>query len=269
MPSRVAQNGIASAQARAEPTSRDPNAGDVRIKGEQRPNAQVTLPRPLAQRKAARLPWLIAALCLSPCAAAAAGLADVLATGPSWTFRVSLDGKPIGEHRFISAVAEGSTQRNVRIEATFEVRFLGLAVYRYHHLAVERWRGDCLVGLSADTDDNGRRTRVRAALQGEALEVTEPAAQTARGCVMSFAYWNPAMRAQHRLLNAQTGRIETVSIAPLGETKLKAGEVTMDVTGWRIGGLAQPIDVWYSRDGEWVGLDTLVDGGRALTYRRL
>ena len=182
---------------------------------------------------------------------------------------MSLDGKPIGEHRFVSAAAEDSTQRNVRSEATFEVRWLGLAVYRYQHLAVERWRGDCLVGLSAETDDNGRRTRVRATLQGEALEVTEPAAQSARGCVMSFAYWHPAMRAQDRLLNAQTGRIETVRIAPLGETTLKAGEGTIDAMGWRIGGLAQPIDVWYSRDGEWIGLDTLVDGGRALSYRRL
>jgi hypothetical protein len=182
---------------------------------------------------------------------------------------VSLDGKPIGEHRFTSASAEDPTQRNVRIEATFEVRWLGLAVYRYHHLAVERWRGDCLVGLSADTDDNGQRTRVRAALQGEALQVTEPAAETARGCVMTFAYWNPALRHQQRLLNAQTGRIETVRIAPLGETQLKAGGATIDARGWRIGGLAQPIDVWYSRDGEWVGLDTLVDGGRALSYRRL
>jgi len=36
--------------------------------------------------------------------------------------------------------------------------------------------------------------------------------------------------------------------------------------GLRIGGLAQPIDVWY--DGNrWVGLDTIVSGGRRLSYR--
>jgi hypothetical protein len=182
---------------------------------------------------------------------------------------VSLDGKPIGQHRFSSMAAENSGQRNVRIEANFEVRWLGLAVYHYQHVAIERWRGNCLVGLSAETDDNGQRTRVRAALTGDSLQVTEPATESAPGCVMSFAYWHPAMRAQHRLLNAQTGRIETVRITPLGEKTLNMGEAAIDVTGWRIGGLPQPIDVWYSRDGDWVGLDTFVDGGRALSYRRL
>ena len=36
--------------------------------------------------------------------------------------------------------------------------------------------------------------------------------------------------------------------------------------GLRIGGLTQPIDVWYVGD-RWVGLDTTVDGGRRLSYR--
>ena len=36
--------------------------------------------------------------------------------------------------------------------------------------------------------------------------------------------------------------------------------------GLRIGGLTQPIDVWYAGD-RWVGLDTTVDGGRRLSYR--
>jgi hypothetical protein len=29
-----------------------------------------------------------------------------------------------------------------RIEATFELHWLGLSVYRCHHLAIERWRGN-------------------------------------------------------------------------------------------------------------------------------
>lgn len=36
---------------------------------------------------------------------------------------------------------------------------------------------------------------------------------------------------------------------------------------WRIEGPAQPIDVWYSAEGEWLGLDSTVDGGRKLPYR--
>jgi hypothetical protein len=30
---------------------------------------------------------------------------------------------------------------------------------------------------------------------------------------------------------------------------------------------AQPIDVWYSQQGEWVGLDSTVGGSRKLSHR--
>jgi uncharacterized protein DUF6134 len=36
--------------------------------------------------------------------------------------------------------------------------------------------------------------------------------------------------------------------------------------GWRISGPAQSIDLWYSERGEWIGLDTRVDG-HTLHYR--
>ena len=153
-------------------------------------------------------------------------------------------------------------------EAAFAVRWLGLPLYRYRHRAVERWRGGCLVELAADTDDNGQLTRVAAALQGDSFEVSTPALLRVRGCVMSFAYWNPVLRSQRRLLNAQTGRLESVQIAPIEENSVEFGGRPAGATGWRIGGLAEPIILWYSPQGDWLGLDTRVDGGRILSYRR-
>jgi len=199
--------------------------------------------------------------------AAAAGAPP--ADASQWTFRVLLDGTPIGEHRFSATPSADGLERTLLSEATFAVRWLGVTLYRYQHRAVERWRGDCLVTLAADTDDNGQRTRVTAALRGDLFEVSAPAPQNARGCVMSFAYWNPALRSQQRLLNSQTGRIEPVRITPIGAATLDLGERAVDATGWRIAGLPQPIDVWYSPQGDWIGLDTRVDGGRLLSYRRL
>jgi Family of unknown function (DUF6134) len=211
---------------------------------------------------------VVVAMCALPVFGPGADAPPV--AGAGGTFRVLLDGKPIGQHRFsATASADDATERTMVSEATFAVRFLGITVYRYQHRAVERWRGDCLVALSADTDDNGQRTRVSARAQGERFEVSAPAPQTERGCVMSFAYWNPALRAQQRLLNAQTGRIEPVQISALGDNTLTVGERTVSASGWRISGPAQPIDVWYSSRGDWLGLDTRVEGGRTLSYRRL
>jgi hypothetical protein len=211
---------------------------------------------------------VIVAACAWPLAASAADAPAAAVAAPDWTFRVLLDGQPIGQHRFRASAANDAGERTLVSEALFSVRWLGIAVYRYQHQAVERWRGNCLLGLEANTDDNGARTRVSAQAQGEQFEVSEPAPQSARGCVMSFAYWQPALRTQQRLLNAQTGRIEPVRVTPLGEASIEVGERSVGALGWRISGAAQPIDVWYSAQGDWIGLDARVEGGRTLKYRR-
>jgi len=41
----------------------------------------------------------------------------------------------------------------------------------------------------------------------------------------------------------------------------------VEVSEFRITGAAQPIVVWYTPRGEWVGLDSIVAGGRKLSYR--
>jgi hypothetical protein len=186
-----------------------------------------------------------------------------------WAFSALLDGRPIGEHRFSVSMGDDASERTVISEAAFTVRWLGVTVYRYRHRAVERWRGDCLLALSSETDDDGRRSSVSAQQQGDTFQVVFPAAEVAQGCVMSFAYWNPALRLQHRLINAQTGRIEAVAIAAAGDGVMGQGGRAAPVQGWRISGAARPIVVWYSARGDWVGLDTTVEGGRQLRYVRL
>lgn len=200
---------------------------------------------------------LACALAASPAAAAPAG---------DSTFNVFLDDKPIGEHRF--SIGGTEEARSVVSEASFTVKLLGLTVYRYRHRAVEKWRGDCLSELTATTDDDGKASRVRTEAEGDGLAVvTDAGRQALKGCVMSFAYWNPAIQRQPRLLNAQTGRSENVQVSRAGGGTVEVRGRQVAATRWRIDGPAQPIDVWYSAQGEWVGLDSMVDGGRKLVYR--
>ena len=183
-----------------------------------------------------------------------------------WNFSVFLDEKPIGEHRF--SVAGPGDARKVLSEASFNVKLLGLTVYRYRHRAVENWRGDCLGELSATTNDDGKASRVRAEADGDGLAVvTDAGTEALKGCVMSFAYWNPAIQRQARLLNAQTGRSESVQVRLAGDGTVEVRGRQVAARRWRIEGRAQPIDIWYSAQGEWLGLDSTVDGGRRLAYR--
>jgi hypothetical protein len=87
---------------------------------------------------------------------------------------------------------------------------------------------------------------------------------------MSFAYWNPAMLKQTQLLNSQTGRYEKVRIEALGSESLPAQGRSITADHYRIVGTEQPIDLWYTPAGDWVGLASMVSGGkRRLSYRRL
>jgi len=198
--------------------------------------------------------------------AAAASASTHAATSGEWRFRVLLDDAEIGEHRF--SVAASGDERKVTSDANFVVRLLGIVAYRYRHRAVEHWRGDCLVELQATTDDDGKASRVHAEARGEARSAPlDAAVQPLAGCTMSFAYWNPSMRGQTKLLNAQTGRTEAVRVTAEGSGTIDVRGQPTTATRWRITGPERPVDVWYSARGDWIGLDSTVAGGRKLSYR--
>ncbi len=158
-------------------------------------------------------------------------------------------------------------------QAQFDVTLLGLSIYRYRHRASERWADGCLASIDARTDENGRLVEVRGQARGGRFDLqvrdegrTAPTPASAADCLMSFAYWNPALAEQTRLLDPGSGRIEPVVMASASAVPADLDAQGQPVRGLRISGLAQPIDVWYIGD-RWVGLDTVVGGGRRLNYR--
>jgi hypothetical protein len=85
---------------------------------------------------------------------------------------------------------------------------------------------------------------------------------------MTYAYWNPALREQKRLLNPQTGKVDAVRIERVAGGHVAVGGRDVAATDWRISGGESPVDVWISAQGDWVGLDSMVSNGRhKLTYR--
>ncbi len=189
-----------------------------------------------------------------------------------WDFEVQLDGKPIGSHRFV--LEEHNDERVLTSSADFNVRFLGFVAYRYHHQDVERWRGECLSRMDASTLDDGKPTRVQARTEtgGLRIEINGAAAvpqPPAPACLMSFAYWNPALRslAPTRLLNAQNGRVETTQITRLADASIDVRGAPQAAQHWRITGVDAPIELWYSDSGDWLALESQVRGGRTLQYR--
>lgn len=188
----------------------------------------------------------------------------------SWEFDVLLDGRNIGAHRFVLQEEENKV-RELHSEASFDVKFWRIPLYRYRHEARERWRGQCLASLESRTDDNGNLIEVRAQETREGLQVQRPrGAVVLSGCIASFAYWNPALlRRQTALLNPQTGEYVTVELRALGEEPLRIGEDTFPARRDRLVGSDFEIDLWYRiPDEQWLALESKLAGGRTLRYER-
>ncbi|WP_205736651.1 DUF6134 family protein [Acidovorax cavernicola] len=169
-----------------------------------------------------------------------------------WNFTATLDGKPIGAHRFV--VAGTAAARSVDSRARFSVRVLGIPVYRYRHQAEERWAGDCLRDLRTETDDDGTRQQVAQGFDAD--------------CLMSFAYWNRRLVKQQRLVDPQTGKIESVRFEPLPDATIEVRGQPVPARGWRLQAAQQRIRIWYAADsGRWIGLDADTKGDHQLSYR--
>ena len=172
----------------------------------------------------------------------------------AWNFTAMLDGSPIGMHRFV--VSGPASERRVSSRAQFTVRWLGITVYRYRHEADERWQGDCLRELRAETDDDGPRPPVAQRFDG--------------GCLMSFAYWNPRLVQQAQLVDPQTGRVEAARFERVADEDVDVDGRPVRAQGWRLATGRQRITVWYAANGgRWIGLDADAPGGRRLRYRLL
>lgn len=208
-------------------------------------------------RRLAVLP--LVALLLAP-----AGFAGV--APHEWRFTALLDGKEIGYQTF--RLAERGAERVLTSEARYNVKFLFMNVYDYTHKDKEVWRDDCLERIDSRTDDNGERFFVRGGLDESRLTIeTVTGVERLPVCVMTFAYWNPRILEARRLLNAQTGEYMDVKVTPRGRDSILAAGRVRPADRYELTTEKFSIDVWYSPESEWLGLETTTDSGRRLRYR--
>lgn len=190
---------------------------------------------------------------------------NVLAQPQEWRFKVYLDNTEIGYHHF--RINQSNGIRDIVTEAEFNVRFLFFNAYRYKHLNNESWRGNCLASITSQTDDNGRSYRVTGNADETGFIVDAGiGAQQLPNCVMSFAYWDPAILKAKRLLNAQTGEYIDIEVTALGKQTLILPDQTLTADCYRLQAETMTILLWYSQEKEWLALQSTTDSGRSLRY---
>ncbi len=182
----------------------------------------------------------------------------------TWNFTVSLGDKPIGTHTFVLVTHESDSK--LVSTAHFDARFVLVYHYHYDHEAVEQWQGDALTSLNATTDDDGKKSVVHVQLIDHRLEAVGSSSPLS-GCEMSFAYWNPAILKQTRLLNAQTGKCESVSFSDLGDQSIPVRGQTVAAHRYALRNAQLSMTLWYSSSGDWLALDAQTPQNKTLHYR--
>lgn len=185
-----------------------------------------------------------------------------------WSFRVLLDGKPVGSQHFMLTREDGLTR--LETVADFKVKFLFATVYRYLHRNEETWDGECLAAIKSTTDANGKSYSVSGQQREGFFEITGPdSSEKLPACISTFAYWDHDFLQHPRLLNTQNGEYLEVEVSeampdvrmikgnrvPAMQYQLKAGELDLKL--------------WYSTDDEWLALESRTSGDRVLTYELL
>lgn len=185
----------------------------------------------------------------------------------SWNFRVLLEGSAIGYHRYELKEHDGT--RVLSSKAEFDVRFLFFNAFRYRHNNVETWQEDCLRQLDAKTVTNDK-TRVVSGTKVDDTFIVRHDGNTQElpQCVMTFAYWNPEFLQEPKLLNPQTGEYLDVDVEKLPEQSVNIAGQSVVAQRYSVKTRNSDIavEVWYTQDNRWIGLESVVKGGRKIRY---
>lgn len=183
----------------------------------------------------------------------------------AYDFTVFLDDDEIGFQRFV--VSTKGTRTQINVEAEFDVKYFFITFYTYRHTNVEIWEGECLKEIRAKTNDNGESFFLEGTSKDGKLRLqTHDGEQTLGGCIKTFAYWNPAWFQNSRLLNSQTGELQPVEIQIVTEETFTVRGVPTPTHHHRIISDKFTIDLWYTMDNEWVGLQSTTRDGKKLHY---
>jgi Family of unknown function (DUF6134) len=188
-------------------------------------------------------------------------LAAPLLHAKEWAFNVYLDKSKIGTHSFTF------NDNTLVSRAKFNVKVLFIEAYKYDHTSKEQWQNDCLTNIDVIT------TNVKGKKAESGFEISDgKTSQTLAECVMTFAYWNPKILDQSKLLNPQNAEYLDTTFTKLGAAKIDVKGKPTETTHYKLSGALKGvkklnIELWYNQANEWVALKSVTPEGYNIIYK--
>jgi len=192
-------------------------------------------------------------------------------TAQGWNFEAFLDGEKIGTHSF--KLDENAGFKKLESKADFKVKFLFITAYSYKHRSDESWHKNCLKEINSSTEEKGDRIFVKGVQSESAFKIeTGKEEKILPACIMTFAYWNPEMLNQTKLLNPQTGDWLDVDIASTEKEIINVKGVMVQAQKYKLTATKMQIDLWYEIDPntqlkQWLALKSTTPEGYVIEYR--
>ena len=182
-------------------------------------------------------------------------------------FQAFRNGSAIGTHSL--AFARRGAELGVTIAVDYVVKFGPIPVYRYALRATETWRGDDLLSVRAETNDDGETAFMRADRVDGRLVVdgSKSGRYTAPAGAIAATHWN-RREIDAPMINPQNGDLMVFTVAPRGATTVTlASGVATEALHFALTG-PSALDLWYDRAGVWVALRAVARDGSLITYVR-
>jgi hypothetical protein len=197
----------------------------------------------------------------------ALGLFSSATIAQEWAFDVYLDKSKIGKHTFTL------NNNSLTSRAKFNVKVLFINAYKYDHTSKEQWQDDCLESIDVNTVEGKVKTKVSGKKTGDGFEVSDGKSnQTLPACTMTFAYWNPKILTQSKLLNPQNAEYLDAQFEKLANESMMVKGKPTETTHYKLKGALNGknklnIELWYNQNDEWVALKSITPEGYSIVYK--
>ena len=179
-------------------------------------------------------------------------------------FRIERNGSPVGFHR----IEFKKSDKGLMVKAHFELKisFLFFTAYQYSYQSESIWQGNCLMSLTAKTNDDGEVSVVRARLQEDQIRIEGPDGITSTETgLFPTNHWHPGILAHNRILNTITGQINRINITNKGKTSVVINGGKGSAHHYVYSGELNN-ELWYDLAGRWVKMRFLGNDGSTIEY---
>lgn len=165
-------------------------------------------------------------------------------------YTVLVDGKESGQSRIQIVVQDDGTT-----DVTGSVSVTVNTVLKKFTTVIdsnERWKDGRVVSLRTTSTENGKKTEVQAAVQGDQLVVrVNGKDKNARADAWTSSYWKLADARYHNkavpVLETDTGKEQVGELKYVGAEKLPISGQQTECYHFKVTGVSSPIDLWYDR----------------------